>query len=257
MVNFSINNARETLYITASRLLDFLLPLRCAICDCELANAPALCGYCWTQLDFITGTICYRTGIPLPFKIGEQTLSLNAIKNPPIYERARSALHYSGATRQLIHKFKFHHRLELVKLMIPWLITTGQEYFREADFIIAVPLYKSRLLQRRFNQSAELARGLSKKTNIPIKIEWLRRTRKTLPQTGLSRHARQKNLRTAFSIHKKHYHALKNKHIILIDDVMTTGATAEACTKTLLRAGVAKVDILTVARVITPASIKI
>ncbi len=138
----------------------------------------------------------------------------------------------------------------MAQIMVPWLKTAGEELYDGADFLLPIPLHSRRILFRKFNQSAELARGLSDVTSIPMKIEWLQRVRFTKQQVGLTRRVRKRNLKNAFSINKKVISKLKGAHVILVDDVMTTGATVEACTKVLRKAKVKRVDVLTVARVV-------
>ncbi|MDD9798531.1 MAG: ComF family protein [Alphaproteobacteria bacterium] len=237
--------------------LDFFLPPRCATCDIVLARAPALCGQCWSKLDFIDGPICNRTGAPLPFDLGPQTISLNAMRHPPAYHHARAALYYTDTARVLIRRFKFHDRPELANLMVPWLLRAGEKLLAHADIIMPVPLHWTRLFGRRFNQSAELARKLADLTGIDMQVEWLRRTRRTPQQIGLTRADRRKNLRGAFTVPKKYYRFLRGKQVVLIDDVMTTGATVEACAKVLRRVGVAQINVLTVARVVLPETVHI
>jgi len=121
-------------------VVDFLLPHRCSVCMAELATAQALCPTCWKDLHFIKSPIYARTGVPLPFDLGPQSVSLSAMRFPPAYDRARSALIYNGTARQLIHRFKFHNRPEIAALLAPWLQASGQDLLHDADYLIPVPL---------------------------------------------------------------------------------------------------------------------
>ena len=172
-------NFCQATQLQCEQLADFLLPRRCSVCMTELATAPALCPTCWMDLHFIKSPICARTGVPLPFDLGPESVSLSAMRFPPAYDRARSALIYNGTARQLIHKFKFHNRPEIADLLTPWLETCGQDLLKDADYLIPVPLHLFRIVSRRYNQSAELARTLSKSSGVPMKVEWLRRVKKT------------------------------------------------------------------------------
>lgn len=239
------------------QLTDFLLPRRCSVCMAELATAPALCSSCWMDLHFIKAPICARTGVPLPFDLGPQSVSLSAMRFPPAYDRARSALIYNGTARDLIHKFKFHNRPEIAELLTPWLQTCGHDLLKDADYLIPVPLHLFRLVSRRYNQSAELARMLSHASGVPMQAEWLRRVKKTSQQVGMTRDMRRKNLKGAFEVKPNKVAALEGKNVILIDDVITTGSTVTACAKTLRKAGVARIDVLSVARVVMHESVAV
>ena len=243
-------NFCQATQLQCEQLADFLLPRRYSVCMTELATAPALCLTCWMDLHFIQSPICARTGVPLPFDLGPESVSLSAMRFPPAYDRARSALIYNGTARQLIHKFKFHNRPEIADLLTPWLETCGQDLLKDADYLIPVPLHLFRIVSRRYNQSAELARALSKSSGVPMKVEWLRRVKKTSQQVGMTRDMRRKNLKGAFEVKPNKVHALEGKNVILIDDVITTGSTLTACAKTLRKAGVARIDVLSVARVV-------
>ncbi len=238
-------------------LLDFLLPPRCANCGVLVTSMPTLCGTCWEGLTFINNPVCRRTGAPLPYDLGTETVSLNAMLRPPAYDQARAAMTYDATARLLIRKLKFNNRLDLAPLMASWLIRIGAAILKDADFIHPVPLHWSRLLRRRYNHSAELARYLSKHANVPMHVNVLKRVKRTRQQIGLTRAMRKKNLRGAFGVMAKNKPLVIDKHIVLIDDVLTTGATAEACARTLRRAGAAKVSVLTVARVVMPEIVHI
>lgn len=230
--------------------LDVLLPSRCEVCTAELAEDMVLCGACWQALYFIDGPICYRTGAPLPFTLGPETVSLAAMMKPPRYDRARAAVHYKETARMLVHRLKFHDRPEVAALLVSYMMRAGADLLAENPIIVPVPLHFSRLLRRRYNQSAELARRLAKTTQCAYNPRLLRRVKRTSPQVGLTRVMRRDNLRGAFSVATDSKNDIKNKKVLLIDDVMTTGATVEACATVLRRAGAAKVDVLTFARVV-------
>lgn len=238
-------------------MLDIFLPPRCAACDCELQSGPALCGACWQELDFINGPICAVTGAPMPYDLGPQSVSLNAMMRPPLYDVARAAMDYRGTARRLIHRLKFHNRPELANLMSGWLVSAGAEMLAEADYLLPVPLHRTRLLARRYNQSAELARAVARHSGVQMQVEWVRRIRRTPQQIGMTRKARQTNLRGAFAVKKTVKDKLKGRRVVLLDDVMTTGATVNACSRVLRKAGVAHIGVLTVARVVMPEAVKL
>ena len=151
--------------------MDFLLPHRCSLSMAELASAQDLCPTCWKDLHFINSPIYARTGVPLPFDLRPQSVSLSAKRFPPAYDRERSAQTYNDTACQLIHRFKFHNLHEIAALLDPWLQASGQDLLRDSDYLIPVPLHLFRLVSRRYNHSAELARRLSQLSGVPMKVE--------------------------------------------------------------------------------------
>jgi len=240
-----------------TELVNFLLPPRCTLCGVTVARAPALCGSCWEGLTFIDGPVCYRTGAPLPYDLGPQTVSLGAMMYPPAYDAARAAVSYDAAARDLIRKLKFSNRPELAALLVPWMVRAGRPILKDADYLVPVPLHWSRLLARRYNQSAELARRLALLAGVPMRVDLLKRVKRTRQQVGLTRPMRRKNLQGAFAVPQNRKVSVIDKHMVLVDDVLTTGATVEACAKVLRRAGAAKVSVLTAARVVMPERVHI
>ncbi len=229
---------------------DLILPAVCVSCSALITRHNLLCPKCWGGLNLITPPLCDRLGIPLPGYEGSGPhISTQAATNPPIFSRARAAAHYGGIIRKLIVRFKFEDKHEPLPLFIRLMHNSGHDLLKDADLLIPVPLHRLRLLQRRFNQSALLAKGLSKMTGVPARVAGLKKTRRTVAQVGLAQEARQKNLTDAFSMTAAGEKAVRGKRVLLIDDVITTGATANACASTLLKAGARKVDILAIALV--------
>ena len=229
--------------------VDLVLPPVCLSCQTPMRDRDNLCAGCWSNIDFITPPLCDRLGIPMPFGTNETMISAAAAARPPIYRKARAAARYSGTMRNLIHDFKFRDQHQARALFTRWLIGAGHELIAETDIIIPVPLNRFRLLERRFNQSAILAQSLAMTTDLPYQPTLLIRTRHTKSQVGLTNPQRRKNVSGAFAIDKARSPSLKDRRILLIDDVITTGATAEACTRTLLKAGAAHVNVLALALV--------
>jgi ComF family protein len=178
---------------------------------------------------------------------------MEAIANPPAYDRARAAVRYDDVAKTLVHAYKYSDRLDLAPLMGRWMARAGRELFAEADGLIPVPLHWKRLWARRFNQSATLAAEIGKIAALPVVNGALLRARPTPQQVGLSRSQRADNVQGAFRIAGEGKAAIRNRRLILIDDVLTSGATVDACTRALLRAGAAHVDVLVFARVVGPA----
>ena len=229
---------------------DLLLPPICVSCSALITRHNLLCPKCWSGLDLITPPLCDRLGIPLPgYEGSEKHVSMQALADPPVFRRARAAAHYSGIIRKLVVGFKFEDRHEPLPLFIKLMREAGRHLLADAELLVPVPLHRLRLLQRRFNQSALLARGLSRASHVPVCVTSLRRTRRTHSQVGLTGDARQYNVANAFAISPGGQRKVRGKRILLIDDVMTTGSTANACAAALLEAGANSVDVLAIALV--------
>ncbi|HWU25741.1 MAG TPA: ComF family protein, partial [Rhizomicrobium sp.] len=180
-------------------------------------------------------------------------LSMEAIANPPAYDRARAAVRYDDIARSLVHAFKYSDRLDLAPVMGRWMTRAGRELLADANALIPVPLHWRRLWARRFNQSATLAGIISTLSDLPVVHGGLRRTRATGQQVGRSRAERADNVQGAFQVSAEHKAEIQGRRLVLIDDVLTSGATVDACSRALLRAGAAHVDVLVFARVVAPA----
>lgn len=228
---------------------DLLLPPRCLSCRRRIADPDNLCGVCWRELHFIRPPLCDRLGIPLPFGQGGPLVSAAALADPPEYGRARAVARYDGRMRALVHQFKFGDRGDLRVLFGRWLTSAGAELLADCDVIMPVPLHRRRLLSRRFNQSAMLAKEVARLSGREMIANGLRRVRQTRPQIGLSEDQRRANVRRAFRLTSAAEAAVKGRKVVLVDDVITTGATVNACARALKRAGVARVDVLGLALV--------
>ncbi len=232
-----------------TRLSDVLMPPVCLGCQCPMQDHHALCPECWQQVTFISAPLCDRLGLPMPYDTGGTMISAAAAREPPAYNRARAVAHYDGKARHLIHDFKFRDQHNARQLFARWLVMAGQTLLNDADVIVPVPLYRFRLLNRRFNQAAILAKTLSQLTSITHHPLVLRRTRPTKRQVGLTTAQRKENVRGAFSVPDRKRALIEGRNILLIDDVITTGATINACAKTLKKAGAVRVDVLALALV--------
>lgn len=230
--------------------VDSILPPQCLSCREMVATPSGLCGACWGALAFLEGALCVRCGFPFPYDPGSEAACGACIADPPVYRRGRAALAYDDASRPLILAFKHGDRLEGAGLFTTWMARAGAELLAECDRIAPVPLHWTRLFARRYNQAALLALRLGKRSGVAVAPDLLVRTRRTASQGGLGRTARRENMRGAFRIHRRHTATVRNARILLVDDVMTTGATLDACARVLLRAGAASVDVLCLARVL-------
>lgn len=234
---------------SARAAFHFVLPPACLACR-KPAAAEGLCAVCWTGAGFIERPYCERLGTPFAYDSGQPLVSPAAFADPPAYDRARAAMRFGDVGRELVHLLKYGDRLDLAVPLANWMGRAGAELLPEADALVPVPLYWTRLWQRRFNQSAELARRIAARSGVAAIDDALVRTRATVPQVGLVRAERAKNVHGAFAVPPERRAAVRGKRIVLIDDVLTTGATANACARILRRAGAKSVDVLVLARVV-------
>jgi ComF family protein len=177
-------------------------------------------------------------------------LSMEAIANPPAYARARAAVRYDDVARTLVHALKYQDRTDLAPAMGRWMARAGRELLDDADVLIPVPLHWRRAWRRRFNQSGALARAIERQSGVKLAAEALRRIRPTEQQIGLSRTQRASNVQGAFKVAPDRQAQIAGRRVVLVDDVLTSGATADACARALLRAKAASVDVLVFARVV-------
>lgn len=234
---------------TANILLDLLLPPRCPVSG-EIVNATGLLApHIWAGLSFIEIPYCHDCGLPFSFDMGEGAICASCAGNPPVFGQARSALVYDDASRGLILAFKHGDRLESVPALVPFMMRAGGDLIAQADYLVPVPLYRWRLLRRRYNQASLLAYGIGKAAKKTVLPDSLFRTRSTPIQGHMTSGARAKNVKNAFAVREKDKARVAGKNILLIDDVYTTGATVSECAKALLKAGAAQVNVLTLARV--------
>ena len=231
-------------------LIDIILPPRCLGCGKIVETEYSLCADCFQKVSFITKPYCNICGLPFEneSEITRHMICPNCLAKKPKTRLNRSAILYNDFAQHLILGFKFSDRTDLRKLFAKWLYLAASDIIKEGvDMIIPVPLSYQRLIKRRYNQAALMAKEFSVFTGIEIDFLNLVKIRHTRPQAILKGNARLKNVKGVYQI--KHPHRVKGKRILLIDDVMTTGATLNECTKVLLKAGALSVDTLTLARV--------
>jgi ComF family protein len=229
--------------------LDIALPTLCVACR-EPVAGEGVCAVCWAKLSFIAEPCCPRLGIPFAYDPGPGLLSMQAIADPPAYQRARAAVRYDDIARTLVHALKYHDRTDLAPSMGRWMARAGRELLAEADLLVPVPLHWRRGWSRRFNQAGALAGAIAKQSAVPVARDALRRIRPTEHQVGLSRAERASNVQGAFQVAKERRAEIHGRRVILVDDVLTSGATTDACARALLRARAAQVDVLVFARVV-------
>lgn len=232
--------------------LDTLYPPTCLACRAATGQAGALCAACWREMRFIERPFCERLGTPFEQDLGEGLLSPQAIADPPVFRRARAVARFEdGPARRLVHRLKYSDRGELAAPLGAWMARAGADVLADADAVVPTPLHALRLWTRRFNQAAALARAVARQADKPFEPQWLQRVKPTRSQVGLSREQRARNVQGAFRAAPGV--PLKGKRIVLVDDVLTSGATANAAARALLRAGASDVDLVVFARVVTGA----
>jgi ComF family protein len=231
-------------------LIDFFFPPKCLFCGNGLGELPDdhPCPLCTERIKFFSYPRCPRCGLGFGDTPGEDHLCSKCLTEERYFTRARAIGPYEGLMADAIHRFKYQGASRLAKPLGTFLAEyEDSEFpFSEFELILSVPLHPRRLRQRGFNQSLLLARCVSRAHSIPLDFASLQRTRHTEPQTQLSGPERQKNIRGAFEVRRAG--AIAEKHILLIDDVFTTGSTVQECAKVLLKAGAKQVDVLTLAK---------
>lgn len=228
---------------------DIALPPLCPACR-ELVGEDGLCAACWSKLTLIAPPYCERLGIPFAYDPGPGVLSMQAIADPPAYHRARAAVRYDEVARTLVHALKYGDRLDLAPTMGRWMARAGRELLSEADALVPVPLHWRRLWARRCNQSALLAKAIVEECGVPVAEVALKRVKATAQQVGLTQIQRAENVQGAFQVPPEGKAEVADRRLILIDDVLTSGATADACARALLRGGARSVDVVVFARVV-------
>jgi len=230
-------------------MVDTVYPPRCLACTEATETPRGLCGACWRDTAFIAGTACVKCGVPLIGEAGPEDVCESCLRHPPGWDSGAAALLYDGAGRRMVLQLKHGDRLDMVPPLAAWMAAAGAEQLRRADIIAPVPLHWRRLIRRRYNQSAEIARRLSRLSGKPAVVDLLTRRRMTVPQEGMNRAARAANQADAFALSPRRAAAVKGRAVLLIDDVLTSGATLSNCAEPLRKAGAARIDVLVLARV--------
>ena len=233
----------------ARSVLDFALPARCAGCGIIVADVHSFCADCWKQVEFLGEGGCACCGLPL--QATEQTSCARCLAQPPRIARTRAAVAYDDLSRSLAIRLKYGRKVAVARTMAHYMAPLVRS--DGAALLVPVPLHRTRLWSRGFNQSALVARELSRRLKIASNPLVLRRTRRTPPLKGMSALQRRKTVAGAFEVRDSS--AVAGKTIVLVDDVLTTGSTAEACARVLRRAGAARVELVSWARVVKPSQL--
>ena len=232
-------------------------PQRSLISGKEVAGPGPLEPEAWSKLRFLSGPLCRTCGAPFEIAVEADQRCGACLADPPAYDRARAALEYGDISRDLVLALKYQGRRDSLDLLASWMAAAGHDILHDADLVVPVPLHYTRLVRRGFNQSVWLAAALSRRSGLPLGVDVLIRTKSTSIQGGLSAEGRRRNVQGAFKVRRSTMTKVKGQKILLVDDVLTTGATAEACSRALKRANAACVEVLTLARVAGPRTVPI
>lgn len=250
----AFSNPKENPFLrSAAHILDIVLPPQSLLTG-HIRDAGADGGV-WSEVNFLDEPCCQICGFPFEFDQGPDMLCGRCVVKKPAYDMARAAFQYDDVSRSMVLGFKHGGRTQGLAAFAAQMRRAGRKFLPEANYLVPVPLHYSRRIKRRYNQSVLLARALSRISAPTLDPDSLRRARPTETQGGKSASGRRRNVQGAFAIRDGHHSQIEGAHIILIDDVMTTGATLESCARTLKRAGAKRVDALVLARVVKAATI--
>ena len=232
----------------AKRLLDIVYPPHCISCGVDIDKNGNVCAKCWGDISFITDPQCNVCGFPFDFEMQEGSICAGCTKNMPHFSKARAVFLYDDSSYRMITSFKYNDRVENRLAYARWMVRAGAGMLHEADLIIPVPLHFFKLIMRQYNQAALLAHELAKIVDKQVLANAITRKKYTKTQAVFSHKGRFKNIKGAFQINPKYQNLIANKKILLVDDVITTGATANECAKILLKSGAGRVELLTLAK---------
>lgn len=229
--------------------VSLVYPPQCSCCDALVDSDVGLCGTCWREMNFISGAVCESCGCALPGESDGYRLECDdCLSNPRPWSQGRAALEYEGKAKDLVLGLKHGDRTELAPMAAGWMLRAAQPILQDNPIVTPVPLHWSRMLRRKYNQSALLAEAFAKHGRLDYWPDLLKRTRLTPSLDRKSKEDRLRILKNAISAHSRHRELIYGRVVVLVDDVMTSGATLSACTEACLRAGAADVRVVVLAR---------
>jgi ComF family protein len=231
----------------ARKFLGVIFPKTCLICN-RIINGGNFCLEDWNRIHFLQTTACNICFQPFEFKIDDEMVCGKCLQKPPEYFKALAVFNYDETSKTLITKFKYFDQINLAKYFSELMLKQAKEILPDIDFIVPIPLHKFRIIIRKYNQSALLAKNIAIFSKKKVLLDLLVRTKNNKPQANLNQRMRKKNVVGIFKVKEKYYQEIVGKNILLIDDVITTGATVESCCKVLKKAGATRVYILTLAK---------
>jgi ComF family protein len=230
--------------------IDTVLPPLCLACGRVVGEPGSLCPQCWSGITFLGRPHCETCGLPFEFDAGAGAVCGICAAGAPPFRRARAVFLYDDASKALVLRFKHADRLEGAPAFGRWMARSGAELVAECDLAVPVPLHRWRLLARRYNQAAMLALALARETGLAVDPDLMVRRRATPPMGRMGRQDRGLNVKGAFAVRDGRQEMVRDRRVLLVDDVLTTGATVAECARVLRRAGAAAVDVLTLGRVV-------
>ena len=231
MVSATLYNIKKL----ANQMLDLVFPPACLLCSAPVMVVHSLCSDCWSKITFISDPLCSICGVPFPVALEDEHICYICAENKPIYTMARAVVRFNDTTAQLIHNFKYYDRMDYAVLMASLMCKYHDAQLYNAQVITAVPMHPKRLRERQYNQSGLLAKHIAGIIGVRFVPDLLIKTKHTPSQSGLTAEARKENIKDTFIMNPKF--KLRNQRIIMVDDVITTGATMNECARVLASNG--------------------
>lgn len=233
-----------------TKFLSIIFPSKCIACSTIVSAGSKICSVCWGQMEFISSPSCAKCDYPFEFDIGHDALCGSCLNESPLFDKAMSVLRYTELSKVMVHRLKYSDKLHIAKHFASLLFKKIHKDVHKFDFIVPVPMHRKKMRSRLYNQAALMATHLSDYSGIPPLHNGLLKTKYHESQTGLSRNVRKENVKNTFAINEKYVDLIKGKNVLLVDDVYTTGATVNECSKILRRFGCGSVTVITLARVV-------
>ncbi len=228
-------------------ILELIFPKKCIICKSHRINSH-LCIDCWKKIDFISKPNCSVCSYSFEYEPLKEALCGACILSYPMYDKAIAAFKYNENSKELIHQFKYKDNLHILNFLADLLSMSGKDIIKQTDIITVVPMHKKKFLKRGYNQAALLAMKIAKKYNLKYLPELLIKKKNIIPQADLKKKERIENVKNVFKYNYKYLNCVEGKNILLIDDVITTGATINECCKILKDKNPNKIFVLALAK---------